>query len=77
MVKYIFELTMAIVQEYLAGKGKLGYLAKKHGVRSKKTGTRMDQCLSEIWRGRALAQVKKAKLFFSIQDRCDRVISNE
>lgn len=35
MAKYSFEFKLAIVQEYLEGKGGLGYLAKKHGVSSK------------------------------------------
>lgn len=35
MAKYSFEFKLAIVQEYLEGKGGLGYLAKKHGLSSK------------------------------------------
>ena len=54
MGKYSFEFKLTIVQEYLEVKGGLGYLAKIQGVRSKK-GTRMDQCLSGIWRRRPLA----------------------
>lgn len=36
MAKYSFEFKLAIVQEYLEGKCGLGYLAKNHGVSSKK-----------------------------------------
>jgi len=32
MAKYSFEFKLAIVQEYLEGKGGLEYLGKKHGM---------------------------------------------
>gem|GEM_PF-6461948 len=55
MAQYNFEFKLAIVHEYLEGKGGLGYLAKKTWGELKKPGTRMDQCLSRIWRRWALA----------------------
>lgn len=36
MAKYSFEFKLEIVQEYFGGKGGVTYLAKKHGVKSKK-----------------------------------------
>lgn len=57
-------------------KGGLGYLAKKHGVSSKNRYTDGSMLIVNLEKNGSCVS-EKAKLFFSIQDRCDRVISNE
>ena len=49
MAKYSFEFKMKIVYEYIEGKGGTRFLSIKYGVKSYKTGTILNQCLSRIW----------------------------
>lgn len=66
MAKYSFEFKLAIVQEYLEGKGGLGYLAKKHGVSSKNRYTDGSMLIGNLEKkGSCVSEKSKVILFNS------------